>query len=102
MYPWQQVCTPAPQYGPYADAVFPCYLAHQTILVIAAFLLKPAGLPAFVEAGLLVTATLGGSVLVYELARRSGPLRPLWGLKRHAAPRAVAAGSQNSRPTEVA
>jgi hypothetical protein len=63
------------------DAVFPCYLAHQTLLVIAAHLLKPRGLPVGVEAGLLVLITLGGSLAVYEIVRRSGPLRPLWGLR---------------------
>ena len=63
------------------DAVFPCYLAHQTLLVIAAHLLIPLGLPVGVEAGLLVLITLGGSLAVYETVRRSGPLRPLWGLR---------------------
>ncbi len=63
------------------DAVFPCYLAHQTLLVIAAHLLIPLGLPVGVEAGLLVLITLGGSLAVYEIVRRSGPLRPLWGLR---------------------
>ncbi|HRD29797.1 MAG TPA: acyltransferase family protein, partial [Caulobacter sp.] len=71
------------------DAVFPCYLAHQTLLVIAVRLVKPIDLPAPVEAAILVSATLGGSLLVYELARRSGPLRPLWGLRRHPAVRAA-------------
>lgn len=68
------------------DAVFPCYLAHQTILVIAIFMLKWQGLSAWVEAPLLVFITLGGSVLVYEIVRRLGPIRPLWGLKRHPRP----------------
>lgn len=68
------------------DAVFPCYLAHQTILVIAIFWLKPKDLAAWIEAPLLVAITLGGSVLVYEIVRRTGPLRPLWGLKRHPRP----------------
>ena len=63
------------------DAVFPCYLAHQTLLVIAAHLLIPWGLPVGVEAGLLVLITVGGSLAVYEIIRRSGPLRPLWGLR---------------------
>ena len=63
------------------DAVFPCYLAHQTILVIAAHALKAFDLPAAVEATLLVSITLGGSLLVYEIVRRIGPIRPLWGLK---------------------
>lgn len=63
------------------DAVFPCYLAHQTLLVIAAHLLKPWGLPVGAEAALLVLITLGGSLAVYEAVRRIGVLRPLWGLR---------------------
>jgi hypothetical protein len=63
------------------DAVFPCYLAHQTLLVIAAHILKPYGLPVGIEASLLVLITLGGSLAVYEVVRRIGVLRPLWGLR---------------------
>lgn len=63
------------------DAVFPCYLAHQTLLVIAAHLLKPLGLPVGAEASLLVGITLGGSLAVYEIVRRIDFLRPLWGLR---------------------
>ncbi|MDP1617946.1 acyltransferase family protein [Phenylobacterium sp.] len=66
------------------NAIFPCYLAHQTLLVIAAFILKPLALPIGLEATLLVGVTLGGSLLVYEGVRRVGPLRPLWGLKPEA------------------
>jgi len=68
------------------DAVFPCYLAHQTILVIVIFWLKPMGLSAWVEAPILVAVTLGGSLLTYEIVKRLGPIRPLWGLKRHPRP----------------
>ena len=86
------------------DAVFPCYLAHQTLLVIAVRLVKPLNLPAAVEAMVLVTATVGGSLLVYELARRSGPMRPLWGLKRHPVVRGpappTAAGTTVAQPGE--
>jgi len=63
------------------DAVFPCYLAHQTLLVIAVWVLKPLQLPVGLEALLFLVFTLGGSLLVYEIVRRIGPLRPLWGLK---------------------
>lgn len=63
------------------DAVFPCYLAHQTLLVIAAHLLKPLGLPVGAEASLLVVITLGGSLAVYEVVRRIPLIRPLWGLR---------------------
>ena len=63
------------------QAVFPCYLAHQTLLVAAAHLTKAAGLPVAVEAPLLVIVTLGGSLAVYEGVRRINLLRPIWGLK---------------------
>jgi glucan biosynthesis protein C len=76
------------------DAVFPCYLAHQTILVICAGLLKPTGLPVAVEAPLLIAVTLGGSLLVYEVVRRINPIRPLWGLK----PRSAAGGARDAAP----
>ncbi len=68
------------------DAVFPCYLAHQTILVICAHLLKGANLSAGLEASLLVLATLGGSLAVYEVVKRINLIRPLWGLKPLARP----------------
>ncbi len=63
------------------EGIFPCYLAHQTILVAAVFLLKPIRLPAAPEALILTAATFGGSLLVYELVRRIPVMRPLWGLK---------------------
>jgi surface polysaccharide O-acyltransferase-like enzyme len=65
-----------------SEGIFPCYLAHQTLLVLAAFVLKSLGLPSAVEALLLVTITLGGSLLVYEAVRRVNLIRPIWGLKR--------------------
>ena len=63
------------------DAVFTCYLAHQTLLVAAVWVVRPARLPSFVEAPLLVLMTLGGSLLVYEVVRRVPLLRPIWGLR---------------------
>ena len=63
------------------DAVFPLYLAHQTLLVVALWWVRPAGLPVWVEAPILVAFTLGGSLLIYELVRRVGLLRPIWGLR---------------------
>lgn len=75
------------------DAVFPCYLAHQTILVLAVWVVRPARLPAPVEIAILVAATVGGSLLTYEVVRRIPLIRPLWGLKRQArsAPRPASA-----------
>ena len=63
------------------EAVFPCYLAHQTILVAAVWFIRPANLPAWLEAGALVVITLGGSLLVYEIVRRIGWMRSVWGLR---------------------
>jgi peptidoglycan/LPS O-acetylase OafA/YrhL len=83
------------------DAVFPCYLAHQTILVICAGLLKPTGLPVGVEAPLLIAATLGGSLLVYEVVRRIDPIRPLWGLKPRGAKGAPAAAPAAAKQAEA-
>ena len=81
------------------DAVFPCYLAHQTILVIAIFVLKGLNQPAWIEAPWLVFVTLAGSVLTYEIVRRLGPIRPLWGLKRHPRPAYVAPARPEGSPT---
>ncbi|HYG27734.1 MAG TPA: acyltransferase family protein [Caulobacteraceae bacterium] len=69
------------------EAVFPCYLAHQTVLVAAVWVLKPAGLPAAVEALCLVAITFAGSFLIYEMVRRVPILRPLWGLKPDETPK---------------
>ena len=75
----RQASTPALRY--LNDAVFPCYLAHQTVLVVAVWILKPARLPAPVEIIALVSATFGVSLLIYEAVRRVPAIRPLWGLK---------------------
>ena len=74
-------------------AVFPCYLAHQTILVVAVWMIRGTVLPAPVEVLALVTITVGGCFATYELVRRIGPIRLLFGLKplarRVAAPASV-------------
>lgn len=64
------------------QAVFPFYLAHQTILVFAVWWIRPLNLPGPVEAAALIAATVAGCFLVYEIVRRINPIRPLWGLKR--------------------
>lgn len=78
------------------EAVFPCYLAHQTVLVIAVWLLKPVGLPAPLEAAVLVAATFGGSLAIYATVRRLPPLRPFWGLGPRRVP--VRAGRGGGEP----
>ena len=61
-------------------AVFPFYIAHQTIIVVVGHHLKALHLPVFAEAALLLTATAAGCWATFELARRSDLLRPLFGL----------------------
>lgn len=64
-----------------SEAVFPYYIAHQTLIVLVAFWLRPLGWSNGAMFAALVAATVLGCALAYELARRSGPLRPLFGLK---------------------
>jgi glucans biosynthesis protein C len=74
------------------EAVFPFYILHQTIIVVAGHHLKSLGLPAATEAALLVAITGAGCWLGYDLVRRIRPLRPLFGLapgRRPASPPAL-------------
>jgi peptidoglycan/LPS O-acetylase OafA/YrhL len=63
-----------------AEAVFPIYIVHQTIIVLVGWELRPLGLGAGAEFALLLGATLAGSFAFYLAARRVGWLRPLFGL----------------------
>lgn len=77
-HPWRATLT---------EAVFPFYLVHQTIIVVVAYWLRPAGWPAGVDAAVLVVATGAGCWAFYLAGRAIGPLRPLIGLRRHVSPR---------------
>jgi hypothetical protein len=55
-------------------AIFPCYIVHQTIIVVAAHLLARQGLPLALEALLLVAATVAGCLLASVAAARWAPL----------------------------
>lgn len=63
-----------------SEAIFPLYIAHQTIIVVAGYHLDDLHLPLVAEAALLVTATAAGSWMFYEIGRRTGPLRVWFGL----------------------
>lgn len=63
------------------QAVFPLYILHQTITVVAGAHLTPLALPLPLEASLLVAITFGGAFGGYEVIRRIPLLRPLFGLK---------------------
>ena len=73
--------------APLTEAVFPLYLVHQTLIVVAAVALRPLALPAGAEAALIVALTFAGGFGAWRLARRVGWLRPWMGLStRSAAP----------------
>ena len=70
--------------APLTEAVFPLYLVHQTILIVAAVALRSLALPAGLEATVIVALTFAGGWAAWRLARRSGWLRPWLGLARQA------------------
>jgi hypothetical protein len=79
------------------DAVFPYFIIHQTAIVATAFALRDARLPAPVEAAVIVLATAASCALGYEVVRRIGWLRPLFGLKLR-----PAADARRDAPTAAA
>jgi hypothetical protein len=62
------------------DAVFCWYIVHQTAIILAAHWLKPLVLPAGQEAALVIAITALSCAASYEIARRVGWLRPLFGI----------------------
>ena len=67
---------------PYAtQAVFPWYILHQTITVVAGYELSRFELGPVVEPLLVLGITIGGCLFLYEFVIRRVPLlRPLFGL----------------------
>lgn len=68
------------------EAVFPVYIAHQTLIVVLAHAFKPLDLAPGVEAPLLMLLCAAGSFGLYEAVRRVGFLRPWFGLAPRPAP----------------
>ena len=65
-----------------AEAVFPFYIIHQTIIMVTGFWLRPFSPAPVVEFLILLVATAAGCALFYFGGRRVRLLRPLIGLKR--------------------
>lgn len=63
------------------EAVFPVYILHQSLIVVFSQWVKPLGLMPLTEGPLLVLATLAASFGAFELIRRIGWMRPLFGLR---------------------
>lgn len=69
-----------------AEATFPFYVIHQTVIVVVEYRLRPLGIGALGEFLVLVPATVAGCWVFYLLGREVPLLRPLIGLKRKANP----------------
>lgn len=67
------------------EAVFPAYIAHQTIIIVAMFWLLPIRLPAAAEFAVLLAATIAGCAAFYLGGRAIPWLRPLIGLRYRSA-----------------
>ncbi|MDR7193901.1 acyltransferase family protein [Luteimonas terrae] len=68
-----------------SEAVYPWYILHQSLIVLAAYWLIPLHLGALWEPLLVLAITITGCVLIHELLiRRIGWLRPLFGLPMRA------------------
>jgi hypothetical protein len=65
------------------EAVYPFYILHQTVTIIAGYFLMELSWGFFPKFMILTIATFGGSWLLYELfIRRWQLIRPLFGLKK--------------------
>lgn len=65
-----------------AEAVFPFYIIHQTIIVVVGWYLLQGQVPALPSFLILIAATVAGCWIFYAIGRRIGWLRPLIGLQR--------------------
>ncbi len=77
---WAPGDSPALRY--LGQAVFPVYILHQTVIVVAAHHLQPLAIRPMLEGPLLIVLTFSTCFLGYEAVRRIGWARPLFGLKR--------------------
>jgi glucans biosynthesis protein C len=79
-----------------AEAVFPAYIAHQTVTVIAGHALAPLGWPLAVEALVLVAATVAGCWVAWAVARRVPGLGLVMGVERGPKKRSARPGLSSS------
>lgn len=78
--------------GEATEAVYPFYMIHQTVTVIAVYWLLKWQIPSVAGFALAVAATFLGSLAVYlALVRPFAPIRPLFGMKAGPLPVRVAA-----------
>lgn len=70
---------PSPQLRTLNQAVYPCYIVHQTLLIVAAGVLTPLQLGPFIEPVSVLLITLAGCALTALLVEKIRILRPLFG-----------------------
>lgn len=77
-----------------AEASYPVYILHQTVIVVAAFYIVQLPVGGVVQWILLLAAAVVGTFALYEVVRRVGWLRFLFGMKakKRGAPRPEEAG----------
>lgn len=63
------------------DAIFPYYIVHQTAIIMIAHALQGSRLSAASEAAIVISGTALTCAATYEIVRRIGWLRPLFGLR---------------------
>jgi len=80
------------------EAVFPLYVVHQTLIIVAFAALRPSTLRDGIEAMWLVVFTFAASLGLWQLARRIGVLRPWLGMNA-TKPRQSGAPALSSRLT---
>ncbi len=69
-----------------AEAVFPFYIIHQTVILVAGYAIAGLGWSMLAQWLFVMGATILGCILFYAIGRRIGWLRPLIGLRRAPAP----------------
>ena len=82
-----------------AEAVFPVYILHQTLIVVLAHAFKPLHRSPGVEAPMLIVLVTVLSFAGFEIVRRVSVLRPLFGLGPRAETAARTAAAAPAGPT---
>ncbi|MEA9589794.1 acyltransferase family protein [Xanthomonas sp. WHRI 10064A] len=82
-FAWLPYCT---------QAVFPWYILHQSLIILALYWLAPLHLGPWLEPSLVLASTVAGCLLLHEyLIRRVRWLRPLFGMPMRESPTRVRA-----------
>ena len=73
--------TPSPQLSYLAEASYPLYILHQTVIVVLAFYVVRLSAGWFAQWLLLLAVATAGTFVLYEIVRRFGWLRFLFGMR---------------------